>query len=120
MDDILVSGPSLHLIEDLKGFLDKTFTIKDLNSAKFFLGMEIAWGTKGTSLNQRKYALEILYANGMLCCKPASTSLSPGLVLSQGSEEHLSLPDVYRSLVGQLLYLNLTRPDLTHVTHQLS
>lgn len=107
---------SLSLIEDLKDYLDKKFTIKDLGSTKFFLGMEIARGAEGTSLNQRKYVLEILSSNGMLCCKPASTRLPARLILSQGSEDPLSHPEEYRCLVGQLLYLNLTRPDITHAT----
>lgn len=109
VDDILVSGPSESLIAELKSFLDSAFTIKDLGPAKFFLGMEIARGQDGTSLNQRKYVLEILSSNGMLCCKPAATPLPPGLIISQGTETELQHPDMYRRLVGQLLYLNCPR-----------
>lgn len=100
--------------------MDSTFTIKDLGPAKFFWGMEIARGPDGTSLNQRKYVLEILSSNGMLCCKPTVTPLPPGLIFSHSTEEGLQLPDIYRRLVGQLVYLNLTRPDITHTSHQLS
>lgn len=120
IDDILVSGPSLVLIEKFKHFLHTTFTIKDLGPAKFFLGMEITRADGGTSLNQRKYILEILSSNGMLCAKPAATPLPPGLILTQGNEDPLVQPDLYRRLVGQLLYLNLTRPDITYAAQQLS
>lgn len=116
VDDILASVPSLSLIEKFKHFIHSTFSIKDLGLAKFFLGMEITRGEDGTSLNQRKYVLEILSNNGMLCAKPAATPLPPGLVLTQGNEDHLKQPDTYKRLVWQLLYLNLTRPDITHAT----
>lgn len=52
VDDILIGGPSNDLITKLKHFLDSIFTIKDLGPAKFFLGMEIARGRDGTTLNQ--------------------------------------------------------------------
>lgn len=120
VDDILISESSLHLIKEFKTFLDSVFTIKDLGPAKFFLGMEIARGSEGTALNQRKYVLEILSSYGMLCCKPTATPFSPGLTLAQGTDPVLQQPDLYRSLVGQLLYLNLTRPDITYATQQLT
>lgn len=82
--------------------------------------MEIARGCDGTSLNQRKYVLEIISSHGHLCCKPTATPLPPGMVLSQGAEEPLQDPESYRRLVGQLLYLNLTKPDISHETQQLS
>lgn len=100
VDDILISGPSNDLINEFKVFLNTVFTIKDLGPAKYFLGMEIARGAEGTTLNQRKYVLELLSSNGMLCCKPAGTPLPPGLVLTQGTEAVLQHPDVYRKLVG--------------------
>lgn len=120
VDDILITGPVLSLIEELKSVLHNAYTIKDLGLAKYFLGMEIARNDAGTSLSQRKYVLDILSTHGMLCCKPASTPLPSGISLAQGDDPHLQQPDVYRKLVGQLLYLNLTRPDISHATQQLS
>lgn len=117
MDDVIITGPSPNLLADLKTSLDNAFTIKDLGDAKFFLGMEIARGSASTTLNQRKYILEILSTHGLLCCKPTAT---PDLVLSQGTEDMLTEPEMYKRLVGHLLYLNLTRPDVSHATQQLS
>ena len=53
--------------------LDQEFGIKDLGSLKYFLGLEISKGSKGISINQRKYALDVLKEAGMLGCKPAKT-----------------------------------------------
>lgn len=51
VDDILITGPSQELIDELKDFLHSTFTIKDMGPAKFFLGIEIARNNEGTILN---------------------------------------------------------------------
>ncbi|KAK6135902.1 hypothetical protein DH2020_030389 [Rehmannia glutinosa] len=99
VDDVLITGTDSQDIADLKRYLDDLFTIKDLGFAKYFLGMEIARNEDGTVLNQRKYILDILRDTGMLHCKAAS---------------------MYRRLVGRLLYLNLTRPDVTYSVQQLS
>lgn len=120
VDDVLVTSPSQHLIDDLKAFLHSVFTIKDLGVARYFLGIEIARSEAGTVLCQRKYVLDLLHHAGLLGCKPVATPFPAGLVLSQGTAAPLADPDTYRRLVGQLLYLNLTRPDISYAAQQLS
>lgn len=120
VDDVLVASPSLELIEGLKKYLHQIFTIKDLGEAKYFLGMEIVRGPAGTSLNQRKYILDILSSAGMVGCKSVSTPFPAGLTLRKKSSEFFDDPEKYRRVVGQLLYLNLTRPDISYVVQQLS
>lgn len=100
---MLVTSPSQHLIDALKQFLHSAFTIKDLGLARFFLRIEIARTEAGTILCQRKYILDILRNAGLLNCKPVSTHLPSGLILTQGSNAVLSKPEAYRRLVGQLL-----------------
>lgn len=82
VDDVLLSSPSLPLIEEVKAFPHNEFTIKDIGIAKYFLGMEIARTSTSTSLNQRKYVLDILSSTGMIGCKPALTPLPPKLILT--------------------------------------
>ncbi|KAK6120085.1 hypothetical protein DH2020_046215 [Rehmannia glutinosa] len=98
VDDVLVTGSDPSDIEVLKSYLHKMFTIKDLGHAKYFLGLEIARSPAGTYVHQRKYILDIL------------------------KDEGTPLPDsnTYRRLVGRLLYLNMSRPDVTHAIQQLS
>lgn len=120
VDDVFLSSPSQHIIDEVRDFLHSTFTIKDLGAAKFFLGIEIACSSEGTVLSQRKYVLDILTHTGMIGSRAASTPLPLGLVLSNSIEDRLEDPEPYRKLVGQLVYLNLTRPDITYATKQLS
>lgn len=120
VDDVLLASSYLVLIQEIKDLLHEAFTIKDLGEAKYFLGMEIVRGAEGTSLNQRKYILDIISSTGLLGCKSVSTPFPPGLTLRKKSSEFFEDPEKYRRLVGQLLYLNLTRPDLSYVVQQLS
>lgn len=120
VDDVLITGSSSVLIQKLKHFLDDKFTIKDLHLAKFFLGVEITRDPKGTSLCQRKYILDILADVGMQGCKPAPTPLPHGVSLFAEDGVLLDTPDQFRRLIGRLLYLSMTRPDVTYAVQQLS
>lgn len=75
VDDILLAGPSIAEITQIKAFLDKEFSIKDLGEAKFFLGLEIARSSKGMYVNQRKYALDLLHDAGLLGAKFNTTPM---------------------------------------------
>ena len=82
--------------------------------AHYFLGIEIARSPTGTFLNQRKYILDIL-TDAALTAKPAKFPLPQGLKLSTEVGDLLPHPEAFRRIVGRLLYLTLTRPDISYV-----
>ncbi|KAK2366753.1 putative mitochondrial protein [Trifolium repens] len=120
VDDIVLAGNDLNEIDLVKSQLDNQFRIKDLGSLKFFLGLEVARSNKGISLSQRKYALELLDDAGLLACKPASTPMIPNLKLSATDSNLYSDPAAYRRLIGRMIYLTNTRPDLAFAVNRLS
>ncbi|XP_065618792.1 uncharacterized mitochondrial protein AtMg00810-like [Quercus suber] len=120
VDDILIGSNDPKAVEDLKVYLDKHFKLKDLGSLKYFLGLEVARSQKGISLCQRKYALEIVHDAGMLGCKLARTSMEASLKLNKDDGELLHDAGMYRRLIGRLLFLTITRPDITYSMHRLS
>ncbi|XP_031111756.1 uncharacterized protein LOC116015721 [Ipomoea triloba] len=75
-----------------------------------------------SSLNlcQRKYTREILKEAGFLNCKPVSTPLVPNQRLTKDGGTILEDISSYRRLVGRLLYLTTTRPDISFAVQQLS
>ncbi|GJX06276.1 pyridoxal 5'-phosphate synthase-like subunit PDX1.2 [Tanacetum coccineum] len=113
VDDVLITGNNTHEIWSTKQALDKKFTIKDIGLEKYFLGIEICRTSTGTHLNQRKYILDLLQDAGMTACKPASAPLPAHLQLSIDKGIPLDDPSSYRRLVGRLLYLTMTRPDIS-------
>ena len=121
VDDIIVTGNSITEIQTITALLDQTFKIKDLGNLKFFLGLEIARSARGIHLCQRKCVLDIIADSGMLGCRPASTLVDYSTRLQASSGTPLSgvSSSSYRCLVGRLIYLTNTCPDIAFAVQQL-
>ncbi|KAL5831849.1 hypothetical protein ACOSQ4_017203 [Xanthoceras sorbifolium] len=120
VDDIIITSPNLHCISELKTFLHTQFKLKDLGSLKYFLGLEIARSLKGIVLSQRHYTLQLLEDTGYLASEPTVVPMDPKVILSTVDGDVLPDITLYPRLVGQLLYLTLSRPDITYVVHRLT
>ena len=120
VDDILLTGNNLDCVTSLKKLLDDRFGLKDLGSLRYFLSLEVVRTDAGISLTQRKYALEILKDTGFLGSKAVRFPIEQNLRLSKHEGKLLADPRLYRRLIGRLLYLTLTRPDITYAMHKLS
>ncbi|CAA7051060.1 unnamed protein product [Microthlaspi erraticum] len=117
VDDILIATNSDVELESLKRHLHAAFKIKDIGVPQFFLGLEISRSAKGISICQRKYALDILTATGLLACKPVSVPMDPTLKLRK---KDTGTPLASSEIIGRLLYLTITRPDITFAVNNLS
>ncbi|XP_020270762.1 uncharacterized protein LOC109845935 [Asparagus officinalis] len=109
---LAVNGDDEKEIAQLKERLDKEFEVKDLGLLRYFLGIEISRGAEGIILSQRKYALDLLKETGMLGCKLATTPIDQKFKLGAEAGEPVDR-DRYQRLVGRLIYLSHTRPDIS-------
>ncbi|XP_031279180.1 uncharacterized protein LOC116137640 [Pistacia vera] len=130
VDDILITGNDETCIKSLKEHLNRQFRIKDLGEPKYFLGIEIARSSARISLSQRKYVLEIIYDSGLSGCKPSIIPVEQNTKLttqeydsgisSSENDPPLEDPTKYQRLVGRLIYLTMTHPDISYAVHILS
>jgi len=120
VDDLVLGGTDTTEIQQIKTLLDKKFSIKDLGTLKYFLGFEVARSQTGITLCQRKYTLDLLQDVGLLSSKPCPTPMQPQLQLHKTSGEPLSESTTYRRLIGRLLYLTHSRPEIAYAVSKLS
>ncbi|XP_077223377.1 uncharacterized protein LOC143856981 [Tasmannia lanceolata] len=120
IDDIIITGSDSEGIQKLKAFLQKEFATKDLGRLRYFLGIEVAYSSSGLSLSQRKYVLELLEEIGNLSVKPVAAPMDPNVKLVPEEGELLKDPGRYRRLVGKLIYLTVTRPDISYAVGVIS
>ena len=116
VDDILILGPSSTQISALVKSLSELFTLRDLGTASHFLGVEFRSCPTGYFLTQGHYIASILQRMNMSQCKPVATP-SPVATPNSKSETYDD-PSTYRSIVGALQYLNMTRPDIAFAVNQ--
>jgi transposase InsO family protein len=120
VDDIVITGSDKEGIQILINHLSSSFLTKDLGKLRYFLGIEVARSKAGISLSQRKYTLDILQDTGYLGSKPVATPMEPNLKLMPDEGDFVDDPDTYRRLVGKLIYLTITRPDISYAVSIVS
>ncbi|PRQ44810.1 putative RNA-directed DNA polymerase [Rosa chinensis] len=120
VDDMIITGDNSEEVERLKDLLASEFEMKDLGSLKYFLGIEVARGSSGIFLCQRKYVLDLLTETGMLGCRPADTPIEQNHKLAEYPNQTLTEKARYQRLVGRLIYLSHTRPDIAYAVSVVS
>ncbi|WOH04396.1 hypothetical protein DCAR_0623805 [Daucus carota subsp. sativus] len=120
VDDLIITGDDIDEIERTRSNLSVRFQMKELGELKHFLGLEIEQTKDGLFLCQLKYARDLLGKFGMLECKPVPTPMVPNSKLCSEEGQELKDGTVYRQLVGSLIYLTLSRPDISYAVGVIS
>jgi histone deacetylase 1/2 len=121
VDDIIVASSSQAATDALLKDLQHEFALKDLGDLHYFLGIEVTRNKDGLILSHEQYAKYIVTHASMKICKLVDTPLSTSEKLSILDGDKLGPEDStkYRSLVGALQYLTLTRPDISYVVNKV-
>uniref|UniRef100_A0A2N9HZY2 Reverse transcriptase Ty1/copia-type domain-containing protein n=1 Tax=Fagus sylvatica TaxID=28930 RepID=A0A2N9HZY2_FAGSY len=120
VDDIIITSSQASAIDSLLHQLGSEFVVKDLGGLNYFLGIEVVPCTPGVLLSQKKYILDILTRTKMSEAKPVSSPMASSTHLSVLDGDPCDDPTLYRSTVGTLQYLSITRPDIAFSVNKLS
>jgi hypothetical protein len=121
VDDNIVASFSAEVVKALLKDLKDSFALKDLGDLHYFLGIEVKRPRDGLILSQGKYAPNFLRLTNRSSCKPVSTPLATNQKLLAYTRDPLGSEDNtwYRSIIGALQYLTITRPDLAYAVNKV-
>jgi histone deacetylase 1/2 len=118
VDDILITGSSSQQISSLITRLDSVFALRDLGQLSYFLGIEVSYHEGYMHLSQTKYTSDLLHRTTMFNTKAAKTPGAVGQNLSKFDGTPVEEITQYRSIVGALQYLTITRPDIAFAVNK--
>lgn len=120
VDDILLAGDDPAAVKGLIEAMHQNFSLKHMSIVNYFLGIEACVTPSVITLTQSKYVKDILRKTNLLDSNPCPTPSCSSLKLSKFDSPSFPQPSLYRSVVGALQYLTLTRPDIAYSVNKLS
>jgi hypothetical protein len=115
VDELILTGSDSKLLNHVKTSLKKKFEMTYLGFLHYFLGLQVFQTNAGIFLSQYKYAYDLLHHFHMDDCKPTPSPFQSGVKLTATCTSPKVDATLYRQLVGSLLYLTHTCPDLSFV-----
>lgn len=112
VDDLLFTGNDDKMLDEFKSSMKKEFDMTDLGKMKYFLGIEVTQRDDGIFISQKKYAAEVIDRFGMQDFNSVSNPIVPGQKIGRDEDGVKVDPTQYKQMVGSLMYLTATRPDL--------
>ena len=120
VDDLIFTGNDEIMFEHFKKSMMVEFDMTDLGKMRYFLGIEVLQRMDGIFISQRKYAQEVLERFNMNQCNPVHNPIVPGFKLTRDENGVRIDGTFYKQIVGSLMYLTATRPDLMFVVSLIS
>ncbi|GJU78876.1 retrovirus-related pol polyprotein from transposon TNT 1-94 [Tanacetum coccineum] len=112
VDDIIFAASTPELCDQFAKLMCSKFKMSMMGKISFFLGLQISQSPRGIFINQSKYALESLKKYGFDTCDPVDTTMVEKSKLDEDKEGKAVDPSHYRGMIGTLLYLIASKPDL--------
>ncbi|KAJ8649924.1 hypothetical protein MRB53_002947 [Persea americana] len=119
VDDLIFTGDDEPMIEDFKNSMMNEFDMYDLGRMKYFLGIEVLQRDDGIFICQKKYAMEVLRFD-MEESNSVLNPVVPGFKVCKDADGVKVDATFFKQVVGSLMYLTATRPDLMLVVSLIS
>ncbi|GJR84937.1 putative ribonuclease H-like domain-containing protein [Tanacetum coccineum] len=115
VDDIIFGSTKKSLCDEFEGLMHKRFQMSSMGELTFFLGLQVQQKEDGIFISQDKYVAEILKKFDFATVKTASTPIETNKALVKDEEAEAVDVHLYRSMIGSLMYLTASRPDIMFV-----
>ncbi|GJT27532.1 putative RNA-directed DNA polymerase, partial [Tanacetum coccineum] len=115
VDDIIFGSTKSSMVKDFEDLMQKEFKMSSMGELTFFLGLQVKQSNGGIFLSQDKYVKDILNKFDFRTIKPASTPIEAHKSLGKDEEGEDVDVHLYRSMIGCLMYLTASRPDIMFV-----
>ncbi|CAJ2642238.1 unnamed protein product [Trifolium pratense] len=112
VDDIIFGSTNASLCKNFSKIMQDEFEMSMMGELKFFLGIQINQKKEGTYVHQSKYTKELLKKFNLDDCKIMNTPMHSTTNMSKSEDEGKVEQKVYRGMIGSLLYLTASRPDI--------
>lgn len=119
VDDLIYAGTNEAMVKSFKATMMKEYEMTDLGLMKYFLGIQVKQSKWLIFISQENYISDLLKKFRMEDCKSVATPMALNEKLKQEDGAEKLDPNLYRSLVGSLIYLTNTRPDMCESNFQV-
>lgn len=120
VDDLIYAGDDENMVAEFKKSMMNEFYMSDLGKMRLFLGIEVLQLSDGIFIGQRRYVLDVLKKFGMEHCNAVQNPVVPGFKLFRDENGAELNGTQYRQLVGSIMYIRATRPDIAYVVSLIS
>ncbi|KAI4365385.1 hypothetical protein MLD38_021374 [Melastoma candidum] len=112
VDDIIFGSTNNTLCNEFAELMKGEFEMSMMGELTFFLGLQIRQTSEGTFIHQEKYTKQLLKKYELTNSKHLSTPMSTNAIVEKDESGKDADPSLYRSMIGSLLYLTASRPDI--------
>ncbi|GJT73961.1 putative ribonuclease H-like domain-containing protein [Tanacetum coccineum] len=114
VDDIIFGSTNKSWCDEFEALMQSRFQMSSMGELTFFLGLQVKQNKEGIFISQDKYVAEILKKFDLVHVKAAITPMETKLPLTKDEEAFDVDVHLYRSMIGSLMYLTASRPDIMY------
>ncbi|KAJ9547356.1 LOW QUALITY PROTEIN: hypothetical protein OSB04_019899 [Centaurea solstitialis] len=116
VDDIIFGSTKTKLCKKFESLMQSQYKMSMMGELPFFLGLQVKQFEKGIFISQGKYVRDMLKKFDLTTCSEMKTPMAPPLKLGKDSNGKFVDVSTYRGMIGSLLYLTASRPDIIYAT----
>ncbi|CAH1432412.1 unnamed protein product [Lactuca virosa] len=116
VDDIIFGSTDQGMVDEFAKLMTNKFQMSMNREINFFLGLQVKQVPQGIFIHQEKYTSELLKKYSMDNCSSTKVAMAFGYKISDDPSGKSVDHKIYRGIIGSLMYLTASRPDIVFAT----